>query len=362
MTGLHRAYSQARVDLLKTTRGYDILDEIAIVDYDRDWDSLADRLWRTKKTQYLPQQKYVIHHHDTEYFLNDLGFATENFNRVIRSLDLDPCRFVIFTNHRHSTAAWLRYCDHDRNQFEVIETPWTQRLCHPQDLQLMPVTRCRYHFCAIMGAGRSHRDKLVHWIRAKNLEQHNLVIYHKDGPRTQPTLPKSQEPTGRPTTVTHYLTTVPFTRVNEDWSNGSRFDSSCDALQDARIPAYDASTTFQCPWYQEVLLDLVAETVFHYPYAYISEKTVRPIVNGRPFVIVGAAHTLAWLKEMGFKTFDPWWDEHYDSETDPDQRLGHVFDTLDMICSWSSDRCREVLQEMQPILQHNQRVYRELAF
>ena len=110
------------------------------------------------------------------------------------------------------------------------------------------------------------------------------------------------------------------------------------------------------------MFDLVAETVFCYPHAFISEKTARPIVGGRPFVVVAAHNTLCWLQEMGFKTFSRWWDESYDQEQDPDTRLSLIFDTVMDICSWSPARCEQTLQEMLSILEHNQRVYKGLAF
>lgn len=355
-------YSQERIKRLAQANDYKILAELVIRDYDHHWPKIIDRLASIKKPFYLPQEKYVVHHMDTEYFLGDIGFVIENFNRSIRALDIDPCRFVIFTNHRGSTESWRRYASHEKNQFVVIETPWTELLRdHRHMIDTISVPTFRYHFCAIMGASRCHRDKIANWIALNKLQHSNLVTYHKNDPQV-PIVESIKTPNPVTKTGVRYLTTVPFTRVNEEWSNRSSFESSCDSLYNQEVSEFDRDHVFQSPWYREVMFDLVAETVFDYPYAYISEKTVRPIVHARPFVIVGAANTLSWLHEMGFKTFHKWWDERYDRELDPDIRLREIFSTVKNICSWSSDRCRQVFEEMIPILEHNQNIYKELAF
>lgn len=358
MTGLNRPfYSKARINQLSQLHGYKVLDQLVIADYDQDWSGLYQQLCQSKKSHYLPEDKYIVHHQDTEYFLGDTGFAIENFNRVVRSLDIDPCRFVIFTNHRGSRHRWLSYCDHEQNQYTVIETPWTELLCYDQP-RITPWRGLQHHFCCIMGAGRTHRDKLSHWIKERDLQVKNLTVYHRNQP---PGADRTPANTGH-SDHNHYLTTAPFTRINEEWSNHSRWQSSTDVLQDARVVPYDQAERFHSPWYEHTLFDLVAETVFNYPHAYISEKTVRPIVGGRPFVAVAAPNTLAWLQEMGFETFSRWWDESYDQEPDPDARLSLIFDTVMDICSWSPARCERTLQEMLPVLEHNQHIYKGLAF
>lgn len=363
MTLEHPYYSKRRLNQLCEKYGYHIIGEIPINAYDDAWHRLTDYLEMSKKTIYSPSEKYIVHHPDTEFFLEDFGFAIENFNRIIRFLDIDPCRFVVYTNHRGSTNTWLQYCTHEHNQFTVIETPWTNVLCDEQNLELIPIGECRYHFCSTMGKSRTHRDKLLHWIKKNDLQKTNIVIYHGPNTITKPEQkPVDATPSRSDRGGMQYLSTIPFSRVNEEWSNTSRFPGSRESLQTHSIPQYQEDQRFHAPWYQDVFFDLVAETVFHYPHAYISEKTTRPILRGRPFVIVGAAHTLTWLREMGFRTFDSWWDESYDQESDPDVRLEKIFSTINHICSWSNQTCLTLLKDMIPVLEHNQKIYRDLAF
>jgi hypothetical protein len=75
--------------------------------------------------------------------------------------------------------------------------------------------------------------------------------------------------------------------------------------------------------------------------------------NYRPFVIAGAPGTIKMLKDMGFKTFDRWWDESYDDVVGNKERLVKLCETIDYINNFSIEEMREIYKEMTPILKHN---------
>jgi hypothetical protein len=81
------------------------------------------------------------------------------------------------------------------------------------------------------------------------------------------------------------------------------------------------NSRFQASFYDQIAMDIVTETVFHYPYPYISEKTLRPIACKRMFIVLGAADTLKLLHSKGFLTFPDFIDESYDSIQYPIQRF-----------------------------------------
>jgi len=58
----------------------------------------------------------------------------------------------------------------------------------------------------------------------------------------------------------------------------------------------------------------------------ISEKTVKPLLVGQPFVIAAVPGFLKYLKSLGFYTFDSLWDESYDQETDDHTRSNMIAD------------------------------------
>jgi hypothetical protein len=73
-------------------------------------------------------------------------------------------------------------------------------------------------------------------------------------------------------------------------------------------------------WYSDSYFHLVTETFFG-PNVFLSEKVFKPISNLQPFLVFGDYLTLAELKRLGFKTFEPFIDESYDSEKDPKKRI-----------------------------------------
>lgn len=73
-------------------------------------------------------------------------------------------------------------------------------------------------------------------------------------------------------------------------------------------------------WYADSYFHLVTETFFG-PNVFLSEKIFKPISNLQPFLVFGDYLTLAELRRLGFKTFEPFIDESYDLEIDPKKRM-----------------------------------------
>jgi hypothetical protein len=143
----------------------------------------------------------------------------------------------------------------------------------------------------------------------------------------------------------------PWSRVNDQFIRSNQVDATpvlhdiTHALVPPGIP--NSSDVYCLEVYQHVALDIVTETVFNYPYPYISEKTYRPIVNQRMFVIVGAAGTLATLQRHGFETWSDIINEDYDAVQDPEQRFLAVVDAV-------TEFCQLPLKDIQHYMQHNQ--------
>jgi hypothetical protein len=104
---------------------------------------------------------------------------------------------------------------------------------------------------------------------------------------------------------------------------------------------------------QSVYWHVVSETVFYYPKLHLTEKIFKPIVNRRPFILVGAPGNLAYLKSYGFKTFDNWIDESYDKETDPDLRIKMVVDQVKKLSMLSTSQLNKMHEEIKEITEYN---------
>lgn len=106
--------------------------------------------------------------------------------------------------------------------------------------------------------------------------------------------------------------------------------------------------------YENSYFTIVAETNAESEICFITEKTVKPIMNLHPFVILGNPKTLEVLKSYGFKTFDKWWDESYDNEFDFKKRTEMLFNIVESLCNKSKSEWNHIIKEMESILVHNQ--------
>jgi hypothetical protein len=104
---------------------------------------------------------------------------------------------------------------------------------------------------------------------------------------------------------------------------------------------------------RESFLTLLTETKFISPWPNFSEKTIRCFCSYRPFLLLAPPRTLRLLKDLGFKTFDRWWDESYDEIENHHRRLEKVLDTCENILSKNFNELEKLLEEMKEVLDHN---------
>lgn len=84
-----------------------------------------------------------------------------------------------------------------------------------------------------------------------------------------------------------------------------------------------------------------------------TEKEVKPILARHPFIIFNRPGVLKYMQNMGFLTFEPWFDESYDKEQDDIVRLEKIVNEVERLCKLSFAEWDVILDKMQPILDHN---------
>lgn len=90
----------------------------------------------------------------------------------------------------------------------------------------------------------------------------------------------------------------------------------------------------------------------------ITEKTIKPIVALQPFILHGQQHSLLYLRQIGYKTFDSWWDESYDNISNSKIRQRYIIDLFKYINSLSVEQLAEMHYAMLPVLEHNLQTYK----
>jgi len=112
--------------------------------------------------------------------------------------------------------------------------------------------------------------------------------------------------------------------------------------------------------YKSVFVDVVQETVVSDETFFLTEKTWRPIIAKKPFIIMSSVYTLHNLQVLGFKTFDNFWDEGYDEYGYVDRVL-KILNLIDNISTWSNEKKIKKLTQMRSILDHNYNTFKKLT-
>lgn len=135
-------------------------------------------------------------------------------------------------------------------------------------------------------------------------------------------------------------------KIKQYCSKSKRFDEQGDAIE-------NQSMHINIGTHLSSFFNLVTETCFYESMNHLTEKIFRPIVMMQPFVLASTQGNLAYLKRYGFKTFDRWIDESYDTISNPFKRIDAIVRVMDNICSLSKDQQKDMYQEMLPTLLHN---------
>lgn len=133
----------------------------------------------------------------------------------------------------------------------------------------------------------------------------------------------------------------PWSRTNDKFIRTNRINGTPITHNIGHELITAKTHTSPCAFYSKIALDIVNETVFNYPHRYISEKTIRPILQKRMFIILGPARMLEQLHSMGFVTFDDILNESYDQITDPEERFLAVIKSIQDFCQLDIDQIKE---------------------
>jgi hypothetical protein len=100
-------------------------------------------------------------------------------------------------------------------------------------------------------------------------------------------------------------------------------------------------------------IEIVLETLFDDDRLHLTEKTLRPIACGKPFLLCGTAGSLQYLREYGFETFAGLIDESYDAIIDSQKRLDAIIQEMKRIATLDASDKQVLYAKLQEIAQRN---------
>lgn len=126
----------------------------------------------------------------------------------------------------------------------------------------------------------------------------------------------------------------------ESESGSSYHDVS--AWTDSHAEAYKNSYFYIC-----------TETYVHGEHKSLTEKVFKPIVNFQPFLFVAYPGALKMLRDLGFKTFDGYIDESYDTEPNLYKRINLIYSEIQKLCNMTPEELHKWYWSTEEILVHN---------
>lgn len=187
------------------------------------------------------------------------------------------------------------------------------------------------YFVSTVGNVRPERDLLVDGIK-ENIKYQNYILRY------------SGEDLGIPSSD---LDVIKF--------NKGEFDPYTSILEKYY---HNVSQSLPIKIYNQGYVDLVVETDLDWQdNFFLTEKTIKCLITGQPFIIVSTPYFLYHLKQLGFQTYDTIWNEDYDTELTYAERIVKiqklVNDLVDI--DWMSEKSKLI-----QIQHHNQRTFSNL--
>jgi len=153
--------------------------------------------------------------------------------------------------------------------------------------------------------------------------------------------------------------------VDQLWQNDpNSMKNFCDIQNQLPIVVPNVEVYKQIPYttymfaeqvknaYPNFLIEIVSESFVAGKTFFISEKTIKPMLFKKPMIIMGAKNYLAYLRQMGFRTFADFWDESYDGYEGKD-RYFKILKLIDTLATKSFQELEYMYLSMQFTLDHN---------
>jgi hypothetical protein len=119
----------------------------------------------------------------------------------------------------------------------------------------------------------------------------------------------------------------------------------------------NSSADFEVVDYCSTEVEVVLETLFDDNRWHLTEKILRPIACGQPFILACTPGSLEYLKQYGFQTYQDVWNEDYDSIIDPESRLHRIIDLMKYLAGLDDRQKKDIMHRAQKIADHNRKLF-----
>jgi hypothetical protein len=132
-----------------------------------------------------------------------------------------------------------------------------------------------------------------------------------------------------------------------------QLDNQCQFQSfDSSPVGADASAIYNPEDFNHTAISVVLETVFDQR-IHLTEKILRAIACGHPFILASGPGSLQLLRSYGFHTFHSYINEEYDTLADPALRLRAIVKEMSRIANLSQTKQAELIEILRSIAAYN---------
>jgi hypothetical protein len=359
--------------MYKILKVYDIgnyVDQMWILQ--KDLELFLQEKFSDHPIEFDSTDRILFYHSDVDFFIKKdfPGFALYNLQLILRELNIPNFVCAIQTNmpgyDYYTKLVRDILCP---NEVPIRAISISSEIVYAKELPNSietNINNIEYPFVVLSRLSRSHRTLFMSKLFESQLQNVGLVSYHNIDMqcdiRHETRITRSDPIPTWPV----FLSTVPFSMYNHEYvlSADSRkllsdFISSvpsyCNFTEDTDVSIKNVAMNYHCTPIQQSLIYVALETVAIYPTAYQSGISFKSIAQKRPFLIFGSTGCIKLLQDQGFQTFDRWWNEDYDNESDIERRLNKIITILKELSLLNSTQLRSLCHEMESVLEHNYR-------
>ena len=226
-------------------------------------------------------------------------------------------------------------------QFNFISTllPKYFQLYDVKDLEL---TDAKYLYMNLNRKPRQHRAEFVDKLKKENLVNFGLVSLGKNE------IAYSKKSTNDECLL---VDQDPDYDIQGNWG-----------MDDSFGIVHDIHTLGNLQFWSSHFLNIVGETEFNpWDPMFITEKTWKPILGLRPFVINGQTKIYQYLRDNGFKTFESYFN-NIELENIPEYQVhDSIIEVIKFLTTLNKSQLHELYEKMKPDLIFNRNRFFEFA-
>jgi hypothetical protein len=362
---------------------FDIIDEFRFLDNDHDPKLFFEWCKKWNSYTFSHNQRIIIFNIDVDYYCEGqtIGNNTYNFFACCAYFQLPTEFFLYFTVG--AVTEIFDVCKLFNLMLPtVLSTIGIQPTIYPTDTKetKFDSNLIQKPFVCLNKTKRTHRVVLLSHLKEHGLLDKGFVSYqfssdlNKKAEKDRDTITKSIVSDNEIPIILR--TTIPINRINdflsltpyhlEIFNKHQYFFSTQTKLADINSYQSNGDHQLKFDWHHQpnilkfALVYVVTETVFNYPYPWISEKTIKGFLAKRPMIIVSSPGTVKKLKELGFMTFESLWDEKYDSIVNNNDRMSKIVNLIIQISEMSTKELHKLAEKAQEIVEFNFNHYRNV--